>query len=715
MCLPDRSLGAACDKSERQSPNWVSDLYQCWIQHLIFESIIFSELPPRPSRAFFGRNDLVDQIIELVQDLTPLALIGPGGIGKTSIALNVLHSHCIKQRFGDDRRFIRCDRFPASLSHFLNRLSTVTGAGIENPADLTALQPFLSSKEILIVLDNAESILDPRGADAREIYAVVEELSRFDNICLCITSRISTIPPDCETLDIPALSMEAARNAFYRIYKTGEQSDAIDKILKQLDYHPLSVTLLATVAHQNRWDTSRLTEEWKSRRTGVLRTDHEESLAAAIELSLASPMFQELGPDARSLLGVVAFFPQGVDESNLDWLFPTIPDRKNIFDKFCVLSLTYRSNGFATMLAPLRDHLCPKDPTASLLLCTVKEYYSSRLSVHAHLDIPDFEETRWITSEDVNVEHLLDVFTSIDPNSDGVWVACAAFLGHLRWHRPRLTILGSKIQRLRNNHPSKSLCMSLLALAFDSLGNYSESRRLLADSLRLWRDRGNDRMVARTLVLLAQVNVQQSKFTAEGIPQAEGALEIYENLNDTVGQGDSLRVLAVLLSKDNQFDAAEKAASRAINLCSESDKDGLCQHHEIIGHIYSARGDTEAAVSHLKTALGIATSASSREIQASILRGLVQVLLQGGRFDDAETYLERLKLDGVDNLFSLGLAAAIQVCVWRRQGRFEEAESEVSRVFGLYEEAGAPAEFLEFCKGFLREVEGEANNPAGSG
>jgi len=166
---------------------------------------------------------LVEEIIDLAENLVPIALIGAGGIGKTSIALTVLHHDRIKQQFGHHRRYIRCDR----------RRGRRRPRGSSPPARTS-------------VLKEEEDSPGECGA-----YSGVEELCQFNNIWTCITSRIFT-PPDCKRLDVPALPMDAAHDTFYQIY--------------QLAFHPLSeITLLATVAYQNRWDTNRLTREWERR------------------------------------------------------------------------------------------------------------------------------------------------------------------------------------------------------------------------------------------------------------------------------------------------------------------------------------------------------------------------------------------------------------------------------------------------------------------
>ena len=662
------------------------------------------EAPPPAPRVCFGRDELVGRIIGLVENLTPIALIGAGGIGKTSIALTVLHHGRIKERFGDNRRFIRCDQFTASCPNLLRRLSKVIGAGVENPEDLAPLRPFLTSKEMLIILDNAESILDPQGANGQEISAIVEELSRFNNICLCITSRITTVPPDCETLKIPTLPMEAARNAFYRIYKRAGQSGSVNDILEQLDFHPLSVTLLATVAHQHQWDNNRLVREWKQRQTGILQTGYNRNLARTIELSLASPMFRDLGPDARGLLEVVAFFPQGVDENNLDWLFPAIPNRTTISDMFCVLSLTYRNNGFITMLAPLRDYLCPQDPISSPLLCATKNRYFTRMSIDFNRNKPAFRESRWIATEDVNVEHLLDVLASLGANSDEVWLACSNFMTHLYWHKPRRTVLSQKIEDLPSYHRYKHTCLFVLSQLSTSVGDQVERKRLLDQTLELVRDQGDDDWVARTLRELSDVN-RKLGFYKEGIQQAREALEIYQRLSNTVEAAKCWNFLAFLLHEDNQLDAAKEAASQAIDLIPEKGQEFVvCQSHRLLGNIYRSKGEGENSIHHFETALAIASPFNWHDLLFWVHYDLVSLFLVRREFSSAHTHIEQAKSYATGDTYNQARAVNLQAVVWFRQCRLKEAKSGALRASEIYEKFGA-AKDLEACKALLREIE----------
>ena len=633
----------------------------------LYPAHLVNRLPRRRGPVKFGRDELIKGIVGFAENLTPIALIGPGGIGKTSIALTVLHHHRVKQRFGENRRFIRCDQFPATPVHLLSRLSKVTGAGIENPEDLAPLHPFLSSREILIILDNAESILDPRGTDAAKIYALVEELSRTETICLCITSRITTIPPECEIIDVPTLSTNAARDVFYSIYKKREQSNVISEILEQLDFHPLSIALLATVAHQNRWAMDRLTREWERRRTNVLQTEHNRSLTTTIELSLASPLFQDLGPDARELLGVVAFFPQGIDENNLEWLFPTLSDGINIFDKFCTLSLTHRSGEFITMLAPLRDYLSPKDPKSSSLLCATKERYFTRMSVDVGPDDPDFRESRWIITEDVNVEHLLDVFATIDKNSDDTWRACSNFMKHLYWHKERLVALKSNIEGLPDDHRFKHSCLFWLSRLFGSVGNLAERKRLLTNTLKLDREWGSDHQVASTLTELSDVN-RQMGLHEEGIQQAEEALEIFRRHGNTMLQAQCLTNLSWLLGLDKQFDAAEEAAFRAIDLLPrKGEQFRVHDCHRALGQIYRLKGEIGKAVHHYELALEFASSFNWHVSLFWAHYELANMFRNESRLDDAQVHVEHARSYAVNgnSAYSLGYVMGEQAWVWR--------------------------------------------------
>jgi tetratricopeptide (TPR) repeat protein len=676
---------------------------------LCFHSVPLGESPPPAPRDCFGRDELVELVVGLAENLEPIALIGAGGIGKTAIALTVLHHDRIVQRFGGNRRFIRCDQFPASRTHFLARLSEVIGAGVENPKDLTPLRPHLSSKEILIVLDNAESILDPKETGAREIHSVVDELCQFKTICLCITSRITTVPPRCERPEIPTLSIEAACDIFYGTYRNIGRSSVINDLLKRLDFHALSIKLLATTASHNGWDHDRVATEWDAQRAQVLHTDYNESLAATIELSLSSPTFLSLGPDARDLLGVVAFFPQGVNEKNLDWLFPTITNRKNAFDKFCVLSLAYRSNGFITMLAPIRDFLRPQDPLSSPILCATRDLYFGRLSVDISPGEEAFEEARWIVLEDVNVEHLLDVFSSIDQARVDNWDVCSHFIQHLVWHKPRQTILGSKIEALPDDHPSKPKCLTWLSWSFQQIGNHVERKRLLILTLELERQRGHDAQVAETLQSLSGAN-RCLDLHEEGIRRAKEALEIFERINHTVGQARSLESLARSLLDNKQFDAAEDAASRAINLISKRGEEyNICSLHRVLGEIHRSKGEKEKAIHHFKTAIGIASPLNwsdqlfwNHHYLAGLFRGENQL-------DDANAHAGQAKSYAVDNPYRLGSAMYTQANIWRRQDRLEDAKSEALHALGIFEKLGDTRE-AGFCRDLLQLIEQEMQN-----
>ena len=128
-----------------------------------------------------------------------------------------------------------------------------------------------------------------------------------------------------------------------------------------------------------------------------------------------------------------------------------------------------------------------------------KGHYLSWLLVEVDPGSPGFQEAQWIMSEDVNVEHLFNVFTTLDTDSADIWDYCANFMNCLYWYEPQLVVLRPKIEGLPDNHPFKPKCLLMLSMLFSSVGHEVERKRLLVHALELWREQGDSFGVVKTL------------------------------------------------------------------------------------------------------------------------------------------------------------------------------------------------------------------------
>ena len=131
--------------------------------------------------------------------------------------------------------------------------------------------------------------------------------------------------------------MEPACDTFYGFHKCCGRSNRTDSVLEQLDDH--------TIYHPPRHLRNKTSGT--DQRMGETTGRNASRPVATIELSLTSPISRGLDSDTGGLLGVIAYFPRGVGEKNINWLSPTVSDGLDIL---CILSLVlvYRNDRMLT-------------------------------------------------------------------------------------------------------------------------------------------------------------------------------------------------------------------------------------------------------------------------------------------------------------------------------------------------------------------------------
>ena len=204
---------------------------------------------PRPTTGIVGREaELVAGLDRLArQDVRLLTLIGPGGVGKTRLALELAGEVAIRYR--DGVWMVALAPLPdraAVVSEVCRVLEVTSSTG--EPPEVT-LGKALADREMLLVLDNFEHLLDAVDVVA-DLLAVAPKV---DVLC---TSREPLRIQGEYRLDVPPLAQPEARDLFLQraravnadLALSAQDLAAVERICARLDGLPLAVELAAARA-----------------------------------------------------------------------------------------------------------------------------------------------------------------------------------------------------------------------------------------------------------------------------------------------------------------------------------------------------------------------------------------------------------------------------------------------------------------------------------
>ncbi|KAJ6480945.1 P-loop containing nucleoside triphosphate hydrolase protein, partial [Mycena sanguinolenta] len=313
-------------------------------------------LPSKP-KIFYGRESELEDIMKILSQQTPwIAILGGGGMGKTSLARAALHHPDTLARF-EQRFFVSAE--PAATSVELAALIGMH-IGLNPGKDLTTavVQYFSRKSPALLVLDNLETVWEPlqsRGA----VEEFLSLLADIEHLGLIITMRGTERPAKVKwtrpfLLPLQPLSSDAAQQTFMDITDNCYLLEHFTQILACTDNMPLAVDLLAHLVDYEGLEN--VLARWETEKTSLLSVgyDRKSNLDASISLSLSSP---RLTPDSKELLSLLSILPNGLSDAELVQSKLPISNILNCKSILLATSLAYQNNQRLLLLMPVREHI----------------------------------------------------------------------------------------------------------------------------------------------------------------------------------------------------------------------------------------------------------------------------------------------------------------------------------------------------------------------
>lgn len=266
---------------------------------------------------FVGRAktlDALDGVLERAGETTPapiVALVGPGGIGKTALALR--WAHAVAGRFPDGQLFADLKGFsdtaPVAPSLVLHRFLRALGVpGDDIPSDVeerTALyRSMLAGRRIAIVLDNARDAAQVRPLLPGVAGCLVVVTSRVQLRGLSVSHDLHAVPVDGLTLDEGVQLLVRLLGA----QRVRAEAGAAMELVELCRPLPLALRLAAAQLVVDERETlarfARRVREAGRLSTLAVPDDPDTALRTTFDLSFAT-----LGPEAQRMLRLTGAHP----------------------------------------------------------------------------------------------------------------------------------------------------------------------------------------------------------------------------------------------------------------------------------------------------------------------------------------------------------------------------------------------------------------------
>ncbi|KAI0294481.1 hypothetical protein B0F90DRAFT_1919668 [Multifurca ochricompacta] len=574
------------------------------------EAITYISHEPSTPQIFFGRDAELAQIVHMIftnlgSRPARIAILGPGGYGKTTLANAVLTHDRIQEQFGDARYLVSCESLLTSGA-LLTELGKSLGVLKSAPDALwSRIRTTLAAKESILCLDNFESPWDQPSEVKYPVEDLLSRITELRQVTIIVTMRGTerpartqwTLPP---LAPLETLNHDASKEIWTRI--AGGYDDYAGKLIKAVDHVPLAVNLLAHLAQVT--PPVLLWKDWTSKQIKAVQRgqmDRLSSLEYSIQVSIDSGRMK-VNPSAKELLGVLSLLPDGIHMEQLDEFRRILVDMDiisclHVLQQCSLINLTerrYQPHPIIRHFSNSQGFLSSKHKSS------LEDFYITLASSNPFRAQPDHYAK--MVLEVNNTKSILSSLLKSNYQNQArligvtlTFTNCCQNIGDVSD-----TLMAQAVQFIEGNHGDASLLIKCLRqwgyLYYSGMDMESAKQKLQeAERLCLSRPQVDHHLHAEVLRDLGRVYVLQSALQ-EAENTFQKALQLYQSLNDVVGQGDIYQRLANVYRLMGKLDEGMVSSQKAVD-CHKGSNNILGQ-----GYSYQRLGEIQLKLSRLSEA-----------------------------------------------------------------------------------------------------------------